>query len=131
MVDIDRFKSINDAYGHKIGDKALKSVAGILRENCRSSDLLYRFGGEEFLVLCPGEPLAGLCKLAERLRLAVQDSTNVQHYLPKGLTISLDLTEREHGESLEALFDRCDALLYQAKNNGRNRAEYQLQTAAD
>ncbi len=123
IIDIDKFKSVNDTYGHAVGDKVLSLLAVTLQENSRDSDLLYRFGGEEFLILCPGSDFEALKIYAERLRKAVEAMEEVTKYVPYGITISIGATERHEHEDHTQWFARADALLYQAKNNGRNRVE--------
>ncbi|MCL6263415.1 bacteriohemerythrin [Craterilacuibacter sp. RT1T] len=120
MIDVDHFKSINDAHGHACGDEVLCELAERLRGALRASDVLVRWGGEEFLVLCPDTPQAAAARLAERLRLAVATllfSRSLQ------VTISLGLAARQAGESWQPWFERADAALYRAKAGGRNRVE--------
>lgn len=124
LVDIDHFKSVNDTYGHAMGDKVLAALADMMRKNSRDSDLLYRFGGEEFFILCPGDNVEGLMVLAERLRAAAEQIESIQDVMPSGITISIGVAERIAGETSEQLFERADKLLYQAKRKGRNRIEH-------
>jgi diguanylate cyclase (GGDEF)-like protein len=117
--DIDRFKRINDLHGHSTGDAVLTAVAYVLRKQLRAFDLVYRLGGEEFLVLLPGSTLDRAQMRAERLRAAVADAT-----LAAGvsLTMSFGVSASEPGEEFdyEAVFARADAALYEAKRAGRN-----------
>jgi diguanylate cyclase (GGDEF)-like protein len=117
--DIDRFKRINDLHGHSTGDAVLTGVAYVLRKQLRAFDLVYRLGGEEFLVLLPGSSLQGSEARAERLRAAVAEAT-----LAAGvsLTMSFGVSASEPGEEFdyEAVFARADAALYEAKRAGRN-----------
>ena len=118
-LDIDHFKAINDSYGHDIGDEVIKSLAEQIRHNARESDILCRVGGEEFLVLLPGTPLAEAGMIAERLR------QNVETLMLPGIqpiTISLGVAHwnQQQGEPDKAL-KRADEALYRAKKDGRNR----------
>ncbi len=118
-LDIDHFKAINDSYGHDIGDEVIKSLAEQIRHNARESDILCRVGGEEFLVLLPGTPLAEAGMIAERLR------QNVETLMLPGIqpiTISLGVAywNQQQGEPDKAL-KRADEALYRAKKEGRNR----------
>ncbi len=118
-LDIDHFKAINDSYGHDIGDEVIKSLAEQIRHSARESDILCRVGGEEFLVLLPGTPLAEAGMIAERLR------QNVETLMLPGIqpiTISLGVAHwnQQQGEPDKAL-KRADEALYRAKKEGRNR----------
>lgn len=120
IIDVDHFKTINDAHGHACGDEVLCELAERLRGALRASDVLVRWGGEEFLVLCPDTPQAAAVRLAERLRLAVATlpfSRSLQ------VTISLGIAGRQAGEPWQPWFERADAALYRAKADGRNRVE--------
>lgn len=120
-LDIDHFKLINDRYGHAVGDAAIVMVADILRAATRKADLVARQGGEEFLLVLPGVGLDGARQLAEKLRTTIEAAS----YAPgQHLTVSLGCVQRERGESYDAVLNRADALLYQAKHHGRNRVEW-------
>ncbi|MEM6290050.1 MAG: sensor domain-containing diguanylate cyclase [Myxococcota bacterium] len=121
MVDIDRFKSINDTHGHIVGDEVLRHVARLLSQVLRTSDAIVRYGGEEFLLMFPGVGLSQALRIAERARRAVES-----HEVPVGqvvlsVTVSMGVGVQGEGESLEALLKRADAALYRAKEDGRNR----------
>ncbi len=122
FADIDHFKRINDTYGHPVGDLVLKMVANTLAQNCRSFDLVGRWGGEEFLCVLShmGNPQK-LRPIAERLRLLVGHSYLQQDQGPIAVTMSMGVTLAEPGDSLESLTQRADRLLYQGKTAGRNR----------
>lgn len=123
VVDVDHFKKFNDVYGHAAGDKVLVSVAATLQQKLRPTDLLCRFGGEEFVVILPSTPLPGGHIAAERLRKHVEKLACVgpnEIALPP-ITISLGVAELGEGDTLESLLGRADAALYQAKAEGRNR----------
>lgn len=125
IADVDRFKQVNDTYGHLMGDAVLREVAQTLQNTIRGNDFVARFGGEEFVVLVRSADLDGLSALGERLREAVA-STQIEF---DGLTISVTIsvggalglpTDRPHRFE-ESLFASADASLYSAKNSGRNR----------
>lgn len=126
MVDIDFFKGVNDTHGHAAGDEVLRTVAGIIKEHLRESDIPSRYGGEEFAVLLPFTKLDEAKIVGERLRKAVevasipinQDNENAKNI---NVTISMGLAEFDFAESGEALFERADQALYDAKKNGRNQ----------
>jgi diguanylate cyclase (GGDEF)-like protein len=122
-VDLDHFKQVNDRYGHAVGDDVLRAVSRILLDNTRSSDLLARMGGEEFLVLFVGTPLATASDICERLRHAVEayDWNRVAPGLR--LTISIGLCDAIDSLDVRGLLERADASLYAAKRAGRNRVE--------
>ncbi len=123
LVDIDRFKQINDTYGHKMGDDALKQVAHALRGATRTEDVVCRFGGEEFLLICPDTPVEQAYQYAERLRQNVAancvrgDDGQAFH-----LTISIGVASKKPALlNVELLLQLADKRLYTAKNGGRNR----------
>ncbi len=120
MADIDHFKKINDTCGHQTGDKALKSVADILTQSIRRSDVLGRWGGEEFMILAPETPAINATALAEKLRRNVEAC---EFPLFNRLTVSMGVTVLQHDDSIESLIARVDAALYDAKHNGRNRVD--------
>lgn len=118
LIDIDHFKSVNDTYGHDIGDEVLKHLVKVVQENIRKIDIFARWGGEEFLVLSPGTDLENLQILAEKLRLAVGNASfrDVNH-----VTISLGLSALREEDTFSKLFKRADRGLYHAKEHGRNQ----------
>ena len=125
MIDIDRFKAINDRYGHAVGDRVLKEVAGRMAGSCRAGDLLGRVGGEEFLAVFPDVTEAEAVVIAERLREAVARApvpTETCGMLE--VTISgglLAMAPEDEAQSLSDAMSRADAALYRAKAEGRNR----------
>jgi diguanylate cyclase (GGDEF)-like protein/PAS domain S-box-containing protein len=122
FADIDHFKRVNDTYGHPVGDLVLKMVANTLAQNCRSFDLVGRWGGEEFLlVLSHMRQPHKLGSIAERLRLLVTHSYLKQDQGPLAVTLSMGATLAQPGDSIESLTQRADQLLYQGKKAGRNR----------
>lgn len=125
MLDIDHFKSVNDTFGHAVGDRALQAVAQTCDMGLRGSDLLGRIGGEEFALLLVETDLDKACRVAQRLISqveAIELFTEVGQPVP--LTTSIGVTEyRPHTEILSELMVRADQALYKAKNMGRNRFE--------
>ena len=120
MFDIDHFKDVNDRYGHQVGDEVLKDLATLVQDNLRASDLLGRWGGEEFMVLSPDLDLVHATRLAEKLRQTVQSHEFGQ---VGGVTVSFGVTQYHHGETMDALINRVDQAMYRAKEAGRNRVE--------
>jgi diguanylate cyclase (GGDEF)-like protein/PAS domain S-box-containing protein len=118
MLDIDHFKWVNDAYGHLAGDEILQQLVSRVGGRLRTSDLLARWGGEEFMVLLPETDEAGALTLAEDLRRTVEDAPVAG---PGTITISLGVAEHRHGQHLKDLTKRVDDALYAAKAGGRNR----------
>jgi diguanylate cyclase (GGDEF)-like protein len=120
LVDLDHFKSINDKYGHPVGDMVLRNVALTMQSQIRSIDQLGRFGGEEFLLVFPGATLEKTKECARRLLNSVAELS----ILPdpeQRITISLGLAEADLNESIDTLLARVDKALYQAKHAGRNQ----------
>lgn len=117
--DIDYFKNINDTYGHQTGDRVLVELSHLVSSLKRPYDLLYRVGGEEFMIIAPHTNLEEVRLLAERLREAVQehDFENLK------IAISLGICEYRSGDSYESIYKRVDDALYRAKKSGRNRVE--------
>lgn len=120
LLDIDHFKRINDSHGHQAGDKVLVRVAHLLAANTRQTDALGRWGGEEFLVICPHTDAAGGRKLAENLR---QIFENEDFPVVHRLSASFGVTCWQAGDLAEQIVARADAALYAAKEQGRNRVE--------
>lgn len=117
LLDLDHFKQVNDTYGHPVGDQVLAAVAELLRKNIRASDTVGRWGGEEFLVVCPNTQAEGVLKVAEHLRLQI-----AAHRFP-GVgqqTASLGVTVCRPQDTMQTLMARADTALYQAKHAGRN-----------
>ncbi|POT55198.1 sensor domain-containing diguanylate cyclase [Citrobacter amalonaticus] len=118
LVDTDRFKGINDLYGHLKGDEVLCALSRTLEQCAREGDLVFRWGGEEFVLLLPRTTLDIALDLAESVRAAVAKMC-IQG-LPR-FTVSIGVAHHEPDENLDELFKRVDDALYRAKNNGRNR----------
>jgi diguanylate cyclase (GGDEF)-like protein/PAS domain S-box-containing protein len=120
ICDIDRFKQINDVYGHQNGDEALISFANLLQVRCRQGDLVARYGGEEFVMLCEGCDNATAARRAEEIRRELAQTP--QPALDgKCMTASFGVTELQLGDTTETMIRRADRALYQAKDSGRNR----------
>lgn len=124
VVDLDHFKHVNDTLGHSVGDRVLKAVTGCLVEATRASDMVFRSGGEEFVVLMRVASPADGIRAAERVRIALERCAAVQDAAPgHHVTGSIGLAfARRHDTALE-LFDRADKAMYAAKRGGRNRVE--------
>ncbi len=125
MIDLDHFKSVNDTYGHLVGDDVLRDVAELLTVTIRTTDMVARYGGEEFLVLLPETDDAGAESFAERIRVAIESHKfgGRADKAPLHLTTSVGVATFPAAriESVEDLFARADAALYRAKADGRNR----------
>ena len=119
MIDLDRFKRINDRFGHQFGDKALRRIAQVIAELCRAYDHLGRYGGEEFLLVLPETRLDGAVAFAERVRLAVAETALNDN--DERITLSIGVTEwlGDDGSS-ETLIAEADRALFEAKAAGRN-----------
>jgi diguanylate cyclase (GGDEF)-like protein len=118
LADIDRFKAVNDEHGHAVGDAVLRDIAHVLRSSLRSFELLYRFGGEEFLLLLPGAHQEAAARIAATLRAAVEGRR------PAGLPVTASFGVATATDAdLATLVARADAALYAAKAAGRNRVE--------
>jgi len=121
MMDLDHFKEINDRFGHGVGDDVLKMVARTLRHSSRSSDIIGRWGGEEFIAVIAGTSPLRLRRSAERYRLLVEQSTLRVGADALLITLSAGATVAVPGESLDDILKRADRLLYESKGTGRNR----------
>lgn len=121
MGDIDHFKRINDTYGHSEGDRVLISIAGKIRENLRSQDLLARWGGEEFLILLPDTDLEGGITVAEKIRLQVAQFDFRGEKKGLALTISFGVACYTNEQGIDDCIKAADDALYRAKQQGRNR----------
>jgi diguanylate cyclase (GGDEF)-like protein/PAS domain S-box-containing protein len=121
LLDIDHFKSVNDTYGHNVGDIVLKMVARTLANAMRTYDFLARWGGEEFIAIMPNIQRAQLVGLAERLRVLVEKSSATVSRGALLVTVSVGATEAQPGSSVAEVLARADALMYASKQAGRNR----------
>lgn len=136
MVDIDKFKQINDNFGHQTGDKVLKYVAQLMQRNLRATDFIARFGGEEFMIILPHTGLMGATQVAEHIRQTVSAkplSVGTKIRTPNGksehligrITISLGVAQYRLLESVDDLIARADLCMYAAKHEGRNRVKHE------
>ena len=126
MWDVDLFKRINDSFGHRAGDKVLRTIARTLEDGIRETDFMARYGGEEFVQLMTGSSLEECLPVAEKLREAIKNTGF--HFRDQSVTItaSCGLAEFRDGDSVEQWFERADKALYKAKQEGRNRCELAL-----
>jgi len=123
VLDIDHFKKFNDTYGHKAGDRVLRSVAASVQDSLRASDLVFRYGGEEFVVLLNGTREENAFKLADKIRQGVEKEYFVDKEQKLKVTISLGVACVREGETEIELFERADKAMYVAKRKGRNKVE--------
>ncbi len=121
MIDIDHFKQINDKYGHLAGDAVLKGVGTCLKECVRRSDIVFRYGGEEFVAILNTTDLAGAKLLANRIRVAIEKHNFEHDGLNVKITVSAGVSILEHNFEAKDLLNAADQALYQAKDEGRNR----------
>ncbi len=121
ILDIDHFKDVNDKYGHIVGDCALKTVANIIDTCKRDGDLLFRYGGEEFVVLMRDTDLDGSHLLAERIRSAFETTACTCSGADLEIRVSIGVSVLQENDSPVSLFARADQALYNAKRNGRNQ----------
>ena len=118
LLDLDHFKNTNDEYGHAMGDTLLLRVCNLIRTKIRLTDRLYRYGGEEFVVILRGSTIDEALASAEKLRIAVLQDETLENY---GVTISLGVGELNSGESAGQWLQRVDMALYKSKDTGRNK----------
>ena len=117
MIDIDHFKNVNDTYGHQIGDSVLQQVSKILQDSVREVDMVGRWGGEEFLIICPQTNLDGARRLSEHMRQTIE---TYQFDVIGEKTCSFGVSSYHENDTQESMIQRADKALYQAKNKGRN-----------
>jgi diguanylate cyclase len=120
LLDLDRFKEINDSAGHPVGDALLVRVTEVVRARIRSTDMLFRYGGDEFIVFADGSDLATAASLAEDIRALVEADLSISGWQ---LSISLGVAEYSRGEDQAAWIARADRALFESKRQGRNRVE--------
>ncbi|MGB1799670.1 MAG: GGDEF domain-containing protein, partial [Gammaproteobacteria bacterium] len=121
LVDIDKFKGVNDTYGHKAGDIVLRTVAKKCVSKIRKSDYFCRYGGEEFALILPETELSAAIAVAETLRESIEKCSFQYGEESVGITISCGLAQIKKNDTLDKLFQRADQALYKAKETGRNR----------
>jgi diguanylate cyclase (GGDEF)-like protein len=122
LFDLDHFKKINDRFGHAVGDMALRVFAETVSNNMRASDVVARFGGEEFVAILPGT-IADASVAAERVRLAFEAAGAIVEGQPLAATVSIGVATGAPGADVPAILAAADAALYRAKENGRNRVD--------
>lgn len=118
LFDIDNFKSINDTYGHLIGDKVLAELSSLIQNNIRQNDALFRIGGEEFVVLFPKTTLQQTLDIAQKLKEIIEKDLNTIN--DRTITVSMGLTEIEEKDTEDTIYRRVDTMLYKSKQNGKN-----------
>ena len=120
LLDIDHFKSINDTYGHHVGDDVLKHVAKLYQEGMRKMDMVGRYGGEEFVLVLPHTHISAAKQVLERLRKTTEAQV-FENMLDRQVTVSIGLAELSDSEAMDDFLKRADDVLYEAKRSGRNR----------
>ena len=125
MIDIDHFKSVNDTYGHMVGDRLLTSIAGVIGSILREGDILIRYGGEEFLAVLPAASSDDIRAIGERVRRATEESTLAEGTQTVRITVSVGgaAFPNQNVASERALVELADTALYTAKQSGRNRVK--------
>ena len=121
MCDIDHFKAVNDTYGHNAGDAVLRHVATLAANTIRKDDVIYRWGGEEFIVLLNDTDIDGAVATAEKIRTAVEASECIFDGTAISVTVSFGCSKVDPAKSAEENIAICDRRLYIAKETGRNR----------
>ncbi len=122
ICDLDRFKRINDDFGHLTGDLVLKKISQIMEDHLRETDIIARFGGEEFIAVLPGLKESDAVRIAERIRHAIETATlTAIDGRPLNFSTSIGVAQYRNADTPETLLSRADDLLYIAKDNGRNR----------
>ncbi|MGM0534025.1 MAG: diguanylate cyclase [Campylobacterota bacterium] len=121
MYDIDNFKKINDTYGHKVGDDVLKQMSAMVQKSIRTTDFLFRIGGEEFIILLAKTPLEEAKKTAQKIRKNIAGQLHT--IKDKQITVSLGVTQVQPGDDEDRIFQRVDSLLYEAKHAGKDRVK--------
>jgi diguanylate cyclase (GGDEF)-like protein len=126
IIDIDHFKKFNDDYGHKAGDAVLTLVASVIEEAVRDTDVVFRYGGEEFVVLLNKIDFENAQKVAEKVRAEIESHHLTSKKAVLKVTASLGFSCFKEGDTETTVFERADKAMYQAKNSGRNRVAMQL-----
>ncbi|MEO1924785.1 MAG: GGDEF domain-containing protein [Gammaproteobacteria bacterium] len=121
LVDIDKFKGVNDTYGHKAGDIVLKTIAEKCASKVRKSDFFCRYGGEEFALILPETDLSAAITVAETIRESIERCSFQYGDKDVSVTVSCGLAEVKGKDTLDKVFQRADKALYKAKETGRNR----------
>lgn len=124
MIDLDKFKTINDNYGHLVGDEVLKKTASMLLESIRKSDIAIRFGGEEFIILLPNTDLNGAQEIAQKIHSQTKEckiKTLQNEVIKFTLSIGISIYDCDNDTSIDDLIHKCDKALYKAKRSGRDK----------
>jgi diguanylate cyclase (GGDEF)-like protein len=124
ILDLDKFKTINDSYGHSAGDYILRTLVTCIDETVRGSDILFRYGGEEFVLILSGTDTEGAKRIAERLRCAIESYPFVYDRQEIAVTASFGVATLQSRDDVKRLFNKADSALYQAKDAGRNQVRY-------
>mgnify|MGYP000187474541 CR=1 FL=1 len=124
ILDIDYFKKVNDLYGHQVGDEVLVHLAKLLLDKKRDSDIICRYGGEEFIIFLPNTSKEGAQIFAQKLKSSIQKTTLEFNNFTINITVSMGVTTIKKTDSISSAFSRADGALYVAKNNGRNQIEF-------
>lgn len=127
IIDLDHFKTVNDNWGHAVGDNILRGIGQILHQNTKGKDFAARIGGEEFALVLPDTPLSGARQLCETIRTTFAEILWVSQANDQEIgsfTLSCGVTERMASDTRQSIFERADGLLYQAKNAGRDQVAY-------
>jgi diguanylate cyclase (GGDEF)-like protein len=123
LIDIDHFKAVNDNFGHDVGDYVITNLSDVIKNTIRGSDYLGRWGGEEFIILCPNSNRDSISQLANNIRQTVAATTMQTQEHKLSISVSIGYGLKAHNENFEQALKRIDIALYQAKDAGRNRAE--------
>jgi len=126
MVDVDNFKLINDKFGHIAGDKVLIFLAKLFKKALREGDRVYRFGGEEFIILLNRTDIEGAHLVAERLLTLCRNNKPLFQNQQIAVTLSIGMTKIKEKDTIDTIIERSDTALYRAKNNGKDRLEMEL-----
>ena len=126
VIDIDHFKMFNDDYGHKVGDAVLVLVASVIKGAVRDTDMVFRYGGEEFVVLLNKLDFKNALTVAEKVRSQIESHPLTNKSTVLNITVSIGLSCFKEGDIEASIFERADKALYQGKQNGRNRVEQLL-----
>jgi len=124
VLDLDGFKTVNDQCGHDVGDRVLRNAAKVMQQAMRATDLLYRYGGDEFVAALPQTTVEGALDVAQRIRQGVEKLELVECGSRRvGFSISIGVASLQVGEKFDDLFQRADQAMYHAKRTGKNRIE--------
>ena len=121
FIDVDHFKIINDEYGHECGDLALASVAAWIKDSVRGTDVVFRYGGEEFVVLLASTNIEDAALIAERIRADIESHALAYGMAVLNITVSLGVSNLRGNDTVDSFIKRADGAMYQAKRNGRNQ----------